>query len=167
MARPGRHEVYTTHIEPHLEDIPKWYKTYTVRQIAKKLGISKTTLYKYAEEYPELQAALDAGKDGFVEDLKSAIKKRALGYSYTETSTKVTTEIIDGMEIPTERITTKTKKHVPPDLGSIHLLLKNLDPDWHDADQITIKHRERELDIKEKRAEAEIWTAEPEDENAG
>lgn len=166
MSQPGRPEVYSTHIAPHLGEIPKWYKTMNVRQIAKKLGISKTTLYEYAKEYPELQAALTDGKEQFTEDLKSAIKKRALGYSYTETTTKETKEYIDGMAITTEIVTTKVKKHVPPDLGSAHLLLKNLDPDWHDADKITIKQRERELGIKEKRAEAEIWTAEPGDENA-
>ena len=153
----ARLEVYTTHIQPYLEEIPKWYKSMTVRQIAAKLGISKTTLYDYAKEYPELQAALDAGKERFTDDLKSAIKKRALGYSYTETNVKETVEIIDGEEIVVERVTTKIKKHVPPDLGSAHLLLKNLDPSWHDADKITIKQRERELEIKEKKAEAETW----------
>ena len=159
MSHAGRPEVYSTHIAPNLENITKWYKTMSVRQIATKLGISKTTLYEYAKTFPELQAALDAGKEQFTEDLKSAIKKRALGYTYTETTTKETKEYIDGMACTTEIVTTKTKKHVPPDLGSAHLLLKNLDPDWHDADKTTIKHRERELEIKEKRADAENWIA--------
>ena len=50
-----------------------------------------------------------------------------------------------------------TTKHVPPDLGSIHLLLKNLDPDWHDADMVTIRQREKELKIKQQKADSAEW----------
>lgn len=153
MAKMGRPDMYETHVKPYLDQIPGWYKSMTVRQIAAKLGVSKTTLYKYADENPELAAALKGGKDGLVDDLKSAIKRRALGYSYTETTTKKT--VSNGVVI--ETVTTTVKKHQPPDLGSIHLLLKNLDPEWHDADQITIDLKRRELEVKEKRAEADAW----------
>lgn len=153
MAKMGRPDVYATHVQPNLGKIADWYKSMSVRQIAAKLGISKTTLYKYAREYPELQAALDNGKDGLVDDLKSAIKKRALGYTVKEVCT-TTTEDAEGN---TTTITKTTTRHVPADLGSAHLLLKNLDPDWHDADMVTIKQREKELEIKRKRAEAAEW----------
>lgn len=143
---------YTELVEPNLDQIAEWYKTMSVRQIAVKLGISKTTLYKYATEHPELQAALDTGKNNLVEDLHCAIKRRALGYDYEETTVKEE-ESEDGYK----KTTTTVKKHLPPDLGSIHLLLKNLDDDWHNDDKTTIKHRERELEIKEKRADAELW----------
>lgn len=143
---------YTELVEPNLDQIAEWYKTMSVRQIAVKLGISKTTLYKYATEHPELQAALDTGKNNLVEDLHCAIKRRALGYDYEETTVKEE-ETEDGYK----KTTTTVKKHLPPDLGSIHLLLKNLDDDWHNDDKTTIKHRERELEIKEKRADAELW----------
>lgn len=146
-------DIYAEKIEPYLDQITEWYKTMSVRQIAVKLGVSKTTLYKYATDRPELQAALDAGKNNLVEDLHCAIKRRALGYEYEETTVKETDSDKNGYE----KVTTTVKKHLPPDLGSIHLLLKNLDPDWHNDDKTTIKHRERELEIKEKRADAELW----------
>lgn len=152
-ATAGRPDVYETHIKPHLEKIPKWYKTMTVRQIATKLGVGKTTLYKYAREHPELAEMLEVGKRDLVDDLKCAIKRRALGYDYEETTTKKTVSEKNGMEV----VTTTTKKHMPPDLGSIHLLLKNLDPDWHDADQTTIRQREKELQIKKQKADAAEW----------
>lgn len=143
---------YSELVEPYLDQIAEWYKTMSVRQIAVKLGVSKSTLYKYAKEHPELQAALDDGKNNLVEDLHCAIKRRALGYDYEETTVKVE-ESEDGYK----KTTITVKKHLPPDLGSIHLLLKNLDDKWHNDDQTTIKHRERELEIKEKRADAELW----------
>lgn len=149
MAKPS----YETHAQPCLDQIAEWYKTMSVRQIAKKLGISKTTLYKWATEHAELQQALDKGKDDLVDDLKSAIKKRALGYDYEETTVKTTDSEKNGFET----VTTTVKKHLPPDLGSIHLLLKNLDPDWHNDDQPTLKMKQQELDIKQQRADAESW----------
>ena len=149
MATP----TYETNVEPYLDQIPEWYKTMTVRQIATKLGVSKTTLYNYAKKHPELQTVLDGSKDSLVDDLKNAIKRRALGYDYEETTTRVTISEKNSEEI----VTTTVKKHMPPDLGSIHLLLKNLDPDWHDADQKTIQLKEKELEIKERKAEAAEW----------
>ena len=144
---------YETLVQPYLDQIPEWYKTMTVRQIATKLGVTHTTLYDYAKKHPELKKALEGGKDKLVKDLRSAIKKRALGYYYEETTTRETDSDKNGHEV----VTTTVRKHIPPDLGSAHLLLKNLDPDWHDADKTTIRQREKELEIKERKAEAAEW----------
>ena len=151
MARPE----YETHVAPYLKQIPAWYKTMSVRQIAAKLGVSKTTLYKYAKEHPELSAALEDSKVKLVDDLRNSIKKRALGYTYTEVTQEkaVDEESGDLVVVKEKRVT----KHVPADLGSAHLLLKNLDPTWHDADQTTIKQREKELEIKQQKADAAEW----------
>jgi hypothetical protein len=151
MARPE----YATHVEPYLKQIPAWYKTMSVRQIAAKLGVSKTTLYKYAKDHPELAAALEGSKAELVDDLKNSIKKRALGYTWTEvTQEKAYNEESGELVVVKER---RVTKHVPADLGSGHLLLKNLDPTWHDADQITIRQREKDLDIKQQKADAAEW----------
>lgn len=151
MAKADKYE---THVKPFLDDIPEWYKTMTVRQICKKLGVSKTTLYRYAEDHPELAEVLKDSKTRLVEDLKSALKQRALGYTWEEVQTTETNGP-QGKSTSTKRIT----RHVPADLGSIHLLLKNLDPNWHDDDVTTMKRKERELQAKEKKAEAaEGWS---------
>ena len=153
MANAGRPDVYRTNIAPFIDQIPIWYKTMTVRQIAKKLGVSKTTLYKYAKENKELATALAGGKADLVDDLKSALKKRALGYTYEDTTTKITTSREKGTEVVT---TTKTV-HILPDPASIHMLLKNLDPNWHNDDAATLELKRKELALKEKRIEAETW----------
>lgn len=154
MARQGQPDVYETQVEPHLADIRVWYKTMNLAQIAKKLGVARSTLCKYKKQYPELEAALVAAQDEFVEELRSAIKRRALGYSWDEVQT---TESFDENGNSTGRTVKTTVRHVPPDLGSAHLLLKNLDPDWHDADMVTIKQREKELKIKQQKADAAEW----------
>lgn len=152
MAKQGQPDVYKTHVEPYLGNIREWYKTMSMQQIATKLGVARSTLCKYKKEYPELDEALTAGRDEFVEELRSAIKKRALGYDVEEVSTK---EVYD-IKGCTRTVTT-TKRHIPADLGSAHLLLKNLDPTWHDADMTTIKQREKDLKIKQQKADAAEW----------
>lgn len=153
MARPGQNDVYQTHVQPHLQDIKEWYKTMTLGQIAQKLGIHRATLHKYMNFYPELEAALTDGRNALVEDLRCAIKKRALGYDVEEVTIKETESDEKGYT----KTTTTTTRHIPPDLGSAHLLLKNLDPTWHDADAVTIKQREKELKIKQQKADASEW----------
>lgn len=145
---------YETNVQPYLDQIPEWYKTMTVRQIAAKLGVSKTALYNYAKKYPELEAALSAAKVSLVDDLKNSIKRRALGYDWDEVQT---TENFNEYGESTGKTVKTTRRHVPPDLGSAHLLLKNLDDNWHDADQITIRQREKELQIKQQKADAAEW----------
>lgn len=155
MATPQKPDRYARLVQPYLHKIPEWYKTMTVEQIAQKLGVSRSTLYTYANKHPELDEALKAGCSGLVQDLKSALKKRALGYEVEETETIETRDDDDNL---VGEITVKTKrKHIPPDLGSIHLLLKNLDPDWRNDDAKTLQLREREMAVKEKRAEADDW----------
>ena len=153
MAKQGQPDVYKTHVEPYLGNIREWYKTMSMQQIATKLGVARSTLCKYKKEYPELDEALTAGRDEFVEELRSAIKKRALGYTAEDITIK---EVYDPEKGFTKTVTT-TKRHIPADLGSAHLLLKNLDPSWHDADMTTIKQREKDLKIKERKAEAAEW----------
>lgn len=143
---------YETHVVPYLSEIPEWYKTMTIQQIATKLGISKSTLYKYAKEYPELSAALAGAKVCLVDDIKGALRRRALGYYYEETTVKET----DG-ENGRKVVTTTTRKHVPADPASIHLLLKNLDPTWHNDDMATLEFKRRELELKQKKVDAETW----------
>ena len=155
MARPGQLDVYETHVEPRLAEIKEWYRTLPLRQIAKRLNISVTTLCKYKNEHPELAAALTVEKSEMVEDLRRSIKKRAFGYDWLEVvQEKVRDEETGEMIVVKEKTTTK---HVPADLGSAHLLLKNLDPTWHDSDKTTIKQREKELKIKQQKADASEW----------
>ena len=57
--------------------------------IAKKLGVSITTFEQYKKQYPEFLAALKRGKAPIDFEVESALLKRALGYTYTETKREI------------------------------------------------------------------------------
>ena len=44
-----------------------------------------------------------------------------------------------------------------PDLGSIHLLLKNIDPEWHNDDKATLDLKKEQLELAKKKQEADEW----------
>lgn len=144
---------YESHVQPFLDQVTEWYKTMTVRQIARRLGVSKTSLYKWATEHDDLKRALDKGKDDFVDELYSSLKRRAMGYDYEETTVKETDSEKNGFLT----VTTTVKKHIPPDRPSIVILLSNLDPDFHTDDHATLEIKRAELGIKKQRADAESW----------
>lgn len=144
---------YERNVQPYLDKVAEWYKTMTVRQIARRLGVSKTSLYKWATEHDDLKRALDKGKDDFVDELYSSLKRRALGYDYEETTVKETDSEKNGIET----VKTTVKKHIPPDRPSIVILLSNLDPDFHTDDHATLEIKRAELGIKKQRADAESW----------
>ena len=153
MAKKGRKSKYDSHVLPYLEQIPGWRRTMTERQICEKLGLGKTALYKYKAQHPELKKALEQGVELLVSDLQSALIKRAKGYEWTEVQI-LRSEDADGNVAVSTRT---TNKHVPPDLGSIHLLLKNYDPEWRNDDATTLDLKRKELELKERRAYADDW----------
>lgn len=151
MARKSKYE---THVKPHLEKIRQWYETMTEAQIASRLGVSTSSWENYKQKYPELKECLRHGKEALVEDLKSTLKKKALGFYYEEVKEK--SELNENGElVVVERY--RVTKYVAPDLGSIHLLLKNLDENWHNDDVPTMNLKKEQLEITKKKAENDIW----------
>lgn len=148
----GRKSRYETHVQPFLTDISEWYELLTERQIAKKLGISVASWENYKKEHEELRQALQNGRERCVEELKETLKKKAKGYYYEETKTCIRKE--GKKEVTTVE---KTKKYAQPDTGAIHLLLKNLDPDWTEDDKTTLAMKQQKLDLEKQKAENENW----------
>lgn len=97
----------------------------TDEQIAKNIGISRSTLNVWKDRYSDISDALKRGKDVIDRQVENALLRRALGYEYEEVKEKFE----DG-EI-TERIV--TKKEVVPDTTAQIFWLKNRKPDkWRD-----------------------------------
>lgn len=144
----GRANKYLTHVEPYLKDIPHWYEEMTEGQIAKRLGISIGSFEAYKKQYPELMEALRKGKQYLADELKDALRKKAKGFYYTETKT-----VINGGDVVIE----KKERYSPPDVGAIHLLLKNIDDKWRNDDMPTFELKREELDIKKTKASEENW----------
>ena len=150
----GRKNKYESHVMPFLDQIPKWYETMTEGQIAKKLGISTASFENYKLKYPELVACLQRGKEILVDDLKDSLRKKAKGFTYTETK-RTYFETENGDQVGTVKVET-TEKYAPPDTGAIHLLLKNLDENWRNDDAETMKLKREKLELDKSKAD-ETW----------
>ena len=151
----GRKNNYPELVEPYLDKISSWYKSMTEGQIAKKLGVSTAAFEKYKKENSELVECLNRGKKELAEDLKDSLRKKAKGFYYTETK-KTYVQDADGNKTGEVRIE-KTRKYAVPDLGSIHLLLKNLDENWRNDDETTLELKRRKLELEKQKAENSNW----------
>ena len=148
----GRNNRYKTHVEPYLKEIAEWYQFLNENQIAKRLGISPRSFENYKCEHPELRQALTYGKESLVEELKLTMKKKALGYEYTERKTVIRDE--GGRKV---KVIEEYLRYAHPDTGAMHLLLKNYDPDNWANDPQMLKLREKELELQERKLEQNEW----------
>lgn len=148
----GRKNKYESHVQPNLEKIADWIQILNEDQIARRLGISQRSFEKYKAEHEELREALKHGKEALVEELKMTLKKKAQGFTYKET--KRTIRKVNGENVVTME---EFERYAQPDLGAIHLLLKNLDPDWHNDDQTTINQKQQKIELEKERTENNNW----------
>ncbi len=127
---------YESIVKPKLIVIEGWARNgLTIEQIAKNLGISKVTLYKYMNEHVELSEHLKKGKEIIDIEVENALLKRALGYKYEE----VTKELLKDKKTGKEelRVTKVVTKEVQPDTTAQIFWLKNRRPeDWRDKKDI-------------------------------
>ena len=151
----GRKNRFETHVRPYLDQIPTWYEALTEGQIAKKLGISTASFENYKNQYPELVEALRKGKTILADELKDSLRRKAKGFYYTETK-RTYVEDEDGQRVGEAKVE-MTEKYATPDTGAIHLLLKNIDPDWKNDDQATLALKREKLEIEKQKAEAANW----------
>lgn len=111
----------------------------TDEQIAKNIGISRSTLAEWKKKYPDISDTLKRGKEIVDCEVENALLKRALGYTYTETRVKRECGKI------TEEIT--VEKVVVPDVAAIIFWLKNRRPDkWREKVVFTDETELEKLD---------------------
>ena len=85
----------------------------TDEQIAKNIGINRTTLYDWKKKEDNIADALKKGKEVIDFEVENALLKRALGYEYEEETYE------NGI------LTKKVKKQVAPDTTAQIFWLKN------------------------------------------
>lgn len=94
-------------------------------EIAKKIGISRATLYEWKKKYPDISNALKKGKEVIDVEVENALLKRALGYRCFEVKTET---FPDGS---TKQTT--VEKEVAPEVAAQIYWLKNRQPEkWRD-----------------------------------
>ena len=103
-----------------------WAKSgLTDEQIAKNIGINRTTLYDWKKKEINIANALKKGKEVIDFEVENALLKKALGYTITLKKQKVTKDG-DVVDI-TEEV------HIPPDTTAQIFWLKNRKPNnWKD-----------------------------------
>lgn len=98
----------------------------TDEQIAKNLGVGKTTFYKLIKEHPELSEHLKKGKEIIDYEVENALLKRALGYEYIETTKEIAYN--PKTEKNELQVTKKVTKQVAPDTTAQIFWLRNRKP---------------------------------------
>ena len=111
-------------------------------QIASNMGISAGTLYRYKQSYCEICEALKKGKEVVDVQVENALLKRALGYTYVETTRE---QVIDrdpdtGEVIGAHmEVTKEVTKEVQPDTTAQIFWLKNRKPNvWRDKRDVGV-----------------------------
>ena len=147
--RQGKYETY---VEPYLNEITKMAETQTEGEIAQRLGISVSSFKNYTAQHEELKEAIrkgrQSGRTAKIEKYKSLLEKRAEGFHYTET--KKVIRSVDGVRT---QVVEEYEKYSPPDVGALHLLLKNLDDEWTNDDKKTMDLKKEKLEIERLRTE--------------
>ena len=111
----------------------------TDEQIAKNIGINRTTLYDWKKKEANIADALKKGKEIIDFEVENALLKKALGYTITLNKQKVTKDG-DVVDI-TEEV------HVPPDTTAQIFWLKNRQvKKWRDKVEIADNDAIKKLD---------------------
>ncbi len=148
----GRKSKYETDVKPHIADIKKAVEAgATLDEVAAALGIAKSTLCKYKNEYTELNDAFARGREKVVFEIKAALLKKALGYEYKEKKTVAKTSeegapVIVAVE--------EYQKHQAPSETAANMLLRNYDKEWRDNDKTTSNLKQQKFNLEKAIAEA-------------
>lgn len=155
MAEVGRKSIYEEKIKSRFKDIKKWLEGgATERQVAKALGVAYSTFNKYKVEKMEFKELLKSvDRSEIVCELRSALLKKALGFTYEEKKQYIKADE-DGKKNTYTEITTKTAL---PDVAAINLALKNYDKDNWNNDPAAYELKKQELELRKQQIEKEEW----------
>jgi DNA-binding CsgD family transcriptional regulator len=159
MSRPDKSEV----IKNNLGKIEEWAAAgLTIKQIAKKLGMSASTFYKYKAESDiatELKDTVKKGRESAVEILENSLFQSAIGHTRKVkkyTKLKNCNYIMGRKDREWEEIVEyEEEEYIKPEAAAAIFLLKN----WahYMNEPKAIKIREKEVEIKERQIEAQNW----------
>lgn len=102
---------------------------YTQKEMCRDLGITEQTFTQLKNKHKEIQQAISEGEALLLNDLFSALKRKAVGYKEKTTSKAMRKNPIGG----TETKVTEDEKYYPPDFEAIKYILvmkfgKDFDP---------------------------------------
>lgn len=157
--KAGRKGKYDTHVLPFFVDIEKHLQNgASEKQVAEDfLNISYAAWNKYKQDYPEFRELCEKPRTKVVFELRSALVKRALGFSYEEKEQYVKQEIDPDTKQPTGSKIMHTKivtKQALPDTTAIFGAL-NIYDDEYVKDKKAYDLKKQELELRRMKAEME------------
>lgn len=156
MAKTGRKSVYDTKIKARFKDIERWLKGgASEKQVAQALGIAESTWFRYKAEKKEFQEFVKTvDRSEIVCDLRSALLKKAMGFTYEEKKQYITEDMLTGRKKKHTEIYTK---QALPDVAAINLALKNYDKDNWANDPAMLELKKQELELRREAMENKEW----------
>lgn len=126
MSKKGRKDKWSQlEMDDKLILVEGWARDgLTDDQIAEKLGVGRTTLYKWKREKPDFANALKKGKEVVDREVENALLRAALGYEYEEETVTNKGEVVT------------VRKYQPPNTTAAIFWLKNRKPqEWRDKQE--------------------------------
>ena len=156
MARETKKQL----ILDNLDNIEKWTaEGLTLAQIAKNLGVSESTLYKYKSGSEEINETIKKGRQVSVTELENTMLTSALGYTRkVKRYQKVKRTLYENgkkSEEWEEMVEYEEEVFYPPDNTAGIFLLKN----WgrYSNEPLNIDLRKKELELKKEQLDANSW----------
>jgi transposase len=156
MARPSAKKI----IKDNLNRIEKWVANgLTMKEIAKNLGISERTLYKYKATDPQFMQTVKKGRQVAVEILENTMFKSATGFTQSVKKYEKVKRIKykDGKKLEEyeEMVEYTEEVYFKPDITAGIFLLKN----WGNYvnEPRVLEIRQKELELAERKLEDSEW----------
>lgn len=130
-------DTYENYVKPHLANITKWRKMgMGFSEMAKKLGIHRSTLSKLRSEHEELQNAILEGEQEINDRIEKSLYDSLENKYIFEEDIEYEFDEVTGEEIPVSK---KVKKRfVPVNPTLLIFALKNRMPnEWNDKAELT------------------------------
>ena len=151
--KAGCKSKYETHVLPFFDKIDKLLNDgASEKQVAAALGVSYASFNNYKVKYKELDELCRKPRTKLIEDLRSALVKRALGFSYEEKKQYIT----EGEDGKKKKHTEITTKQALPDTTAIFGALNLYDPEYV-KDKKAHELKEQELELRKQMAENKDW----------
>lgn len=149
----GRKNKYYKQVQPFLEQIDKWLNNgATEKQVAEALNVAYSSWSNYKNEFKELRDLCDKPRVGLILDLRGALVKEAMGYTYEEKKTYIKKDE-EGKEA---RYTEITQKYARPVTNAIFGALNIYDPEYV-KDKKNYELKQEELKLKQELAKEQLW----------
>ena len=146
----GRKDLYESHVKCKFDKIEKLLNEgATEKNIAKKLGIAYSTWNSYRAKHPEFNELCTKPREGLIDDLRGALIKKALGFTYEEKKQYIKEDSETGKKFIYTEITTKQSL---PDTVAIFGALNEFDGNYI-KDRANYNLKKQELELRERMAD--------------